>query len=227
MSEPIGKLMYIGKSSKGDLINGKTYDCLDLSFGDVQVIDESGEPYWYSATNPAGGGGKDHSVWAVIEDNSNKKLLTEFVSGKNDRTEKDKAEEEGKILASLSIETGKGSRMMKHKKIVRRYVEETPELKETREKQFETIAKILVGSFCDNMCKYGSFENYKKSFDSQPGDEYEYDFDGKKYKIVKNEKSWTVFHITKSKSILVERVSLKQCPKVNDVKIHIATSGKY
>ena len=174
MSEPIGKLMYIGKSSKGDLINGKTYDCLDLSFGDVQVIDESGEPYWYSATNPSGGGGKDHSVWAVIEDNSNKKLLTEFVSGKNDRTEKDKAEEEGKILASLSIETGKGSRMMKHKKIVRRYVEETPELKEAREKQFETIAKILVGSFCDNMCKYGSFENYKKSFDSQLGDEYEY-----------------------------------------------------
>lgn len=227
MSEAIGKLMYIGKSFKGDLINGKTYDCFDISFGDVQIIDETGELYWYSATNPAGGGGKDHSVWAVIEDNSNKKLLTEFVSGKNDRTEKDKAEEEGKILASLSIETGKGSRMMKHKKIVRRYVEETPELKEAREKQFETIAKILVGSFCDNMCKYGSFENYKRSFDSQPGDEYEYDFDGKKYKIVRNEKSWTVFHITKSKSILVERVSLKQCPKVNDVKIHIATSGKY
>ena len=111
MSEAIGKLMYIGKSFKGDLINGKTYDCFDISFGDVQIIDETGELYWYSATNPAGGGGKDHSVWAVIEDNSDNKLLTAFVSGDINRTEKDKAEEKGKILASLSIETDTRGRM--------------------------------------------------------------------------------------------------------------------
>ncbi len=227
MSEAIGKLMYIGKSFKGDLINGKTYDCFDISFGDVQVIDETGDLYWYSATNPAGGGGKDHSVWAVVEDNSDNKLLTAFVSGDINRTEKDKAEEKGKILASLSIETDTRGSMIKHKRIVRSYVEETPELKEYREKQLEGIAKMLVDSLRSNIIKYNGFENFKKTFDSQPGDEYEYDFNGKKNKIVKNEKSWSIYRVTKSKTDFIERVSLSQCPKVNDVKIYIATSGKY
>lgn len=227
MSETIGKLMYIGKSFKGDLINGKTYDCLDLSFGHVQILDESGELYWYSAKNPAGDQGKDHSVWNVIEDNSDGSLLTEFVLGNKSRTEKDKAEEQGKILASISFEMGGKNRIPKQKKIVRSYVEETPERKKFREKQLSTFADFMARHIYENIKKHNGAENYMKTFDSQPGDEYEYDFNGKKYKIVKNEKSWSVYRVTKSKKDLIERLSLSKCPKVNDVKIHIATSGKY
>lgn len=91
----------------------------------------------------------------------------------------------------------------------------------------KSIAKILVDSLRSNIIKYNGFENFKKTFDSQPGDEYEYDFNGKKYKIVKNEKSWSIYRVTKSKTDFIEHVSLSQCPKVNDVKIYIATSNKY
>lgn len=66
MENAIGKLMYIGKNFKGELENGKIYDCLDLSFGQVKIIDDSNEAFWYSATNPGGDSGKDHNTRAVI-----------------------------------------------------------------------------------------------------------------------------------------------------------------
>jgi len=100
-------------------------------------------------------------------------------------------------------------------------------LKKEYQKQLSMFADFMARHLYDNIKKYNGAENYMKTFDSQPGDAYEYDFNGKKYKIVKNEKSWSIYHITKAKSTLVERVLLKQYPKVNDVKIYIATSGKY
>lgn len=213
MNKPIGKLMYIGKSSKEDLINGKTYGCFALSFGYVQVIDESGEKYWYSAINPAGDQCEDHSVWTIVEDESDNKLLTEFVLGNKSRTEKDRAEEQGKVLATISFETVKKSKFAKQKRIIRSYVEETPERKKYRDKQLSMLAEFMARHLYDNVKKYNGMENYIKTFDSQPGDAYEYDFNGKKYKVIKNEKSWSVYRIYKEKKIFVERVSLNQCQR--------------
>ena len=53
MENAIGKLMYIGKNFKGELENGKIYDCLDLSFGQVKIIDDTNKAFWYSARTRA------------------------------------------------------------------------------------------------------------------------------------------------------------------------------
>lgn len=76
------KLQYIGKSFGVDsLTNGEIYECLGVEFCFVRVIDDSGEDYLYSATNP---GLWDGSVpagkWKVIEDNE-EGLLAKAIRG--------------------------------------------------------------------------------------------------------------------------------------------------
>ena len=227
MNNPIGKLMYIGKTAKGDVVNGKTYDCIDLSYGDVRIIDESGEPYWYSATNPAGDKVIDHSVWAVIQDNSSKLELTDFVSGNKSRTDKDIEKERGEILAAMSLEPAVGRKVSKYRKIVRVFVDETPERKKYREEQLESIANFLAWSIQENTSKYNGIQNYLNTFESQPGDQYVYEYNGKKYSIVRNKESWSLYQIDKSKDVFVKRFPLTQFSQANDVKIHIATSCDY
>ena len=43
----IGKVQYAGESCPGNLTNGKTYDCIGLSYGNIRIIDDSGEPFYY------------------------------------------------------------------------------------------------------------------------------------------------------------------------------------
>ena len=227
MENAIGKLMYIGKNFKGELENGKIYDCLDLSFGQVKIIDDTNEAFWYSATNPGGDSGKDHSAWAVIEDNTPDQLLTEFVSGNKSRTQKDSEEERGKILAEVSFSFSEKGRAPKQRDIERKYVEETPERKKYRDQQMSSFARSLARMLDENVRKYNGFDNYMKTFDSQPSDTYQYELNGKKYNIVRNEKSWSIYRVTKNESTFVERVFLNRYPKINDIRVYMATSGKY
>ncbi len=72
------KLRYIGESFGVDgLTDGRIYECLgvELDGALVRVIDDSGEDYIYSASNPApmdksSSGGK----WEIIEDSPDEVL---------------------------------------------------------------------------------------------------------------------------------------------------------
>ena len=64
------KVKYVGESFGLDgLTNGNTYTVLGIEFGNLRVIDDSGEDYLYSASNPApmekdSPGGR----WEIVED---------------------------------------------------------------------------------------------------------------------------------------------------------------
>lgn len=64
------KLKYIGETFGVDgLSNGRVYNCLGVDSGMLRIVDDSGEDYLYSASNPrpldgSAKGGK----WEIVED---------------------------------------------------------------------------------------------------------------------------------------------------------------
>jgi len=73
--ESIGKVKYVGESFGVDgLTNGNIYDVIEVLKDDlIRVVDDSGEDYLYSISNPrpldeSSPGGK----WIVVEDYSGK-----------------------------------------------------------------------------------------------------------------------------------------------------------
>ena len=66
------KVKYIGESFGVDsLTDGRVYECVGVEgdFGFLRIVDDSGEDYLYSATNPrpldhSCGGGR----WEIVED---------------------------------------------------------------------------------------------------------------------------------------------------------------
>ncbi|MGX7140368.1 hypothetical protein ACWOBX_02655 [Facklamia languida] len=70
--ELIGKLKYVGESFfNGDgLTDGKVYDVVRIDeLGMFGVVDDSGEDYLYSMTDPAPGDGSSKGgKWEIIED---------------------------------------------------------------------------------------------------------------------------------------------------------------
>ncbi len=63
------KLKYIGESFGVDsLTNGKVYEAKDENFDYYRVVDDSGEDYLYSKTNPAPlDGSSEGGRWEIIE----------------------------------------------------------------------------------------------------------------------------------------------------------------
>lgn len=70
------KVKYIGKSFGVEgLTNGKEYEVVAIEGNMLRVIDDSGEDYLYSATNPSSL--EDSSKcgrWEIVEDDKNKAL---------------------------------------------------------------------------------------------------------------------------------------------------------
>lgn len=69
--ELIGRLRYIGESFGIDsLTDGKVYDVVRIDeLGMFGVVDDSGEDYLYSMTDPApGDGSSEGGKWEIIED---------------------------------------------------------------------------------------------------------------------------------------------------------------
>ena len=70
--ELIGKLKYVGESFfNGDgLTDGKVYDVVRIhALGMFGVVDDSGEDYLYSMTDPAPGDGSSKGgKWEIVED---------------------------------------------------------------------------------------------------------------------------------------------------------------
>lgn len=69
------RVKYIGKSFGVDgLTNGNVYEVLeyDDAIGALRVIDDSGEDYLYSPTNPKPVANPDHpgGRWEIVEDDS-------------------------------------------------------------------------------------------------------------------------------------------------------------
>lgn len=63
------RIKYIGESFGIDgLTNGKVYEATDENAGMYRVIDDSGEDYLYSKTNPAPlDGNSVGGVWVVVD----------------------------------------------------------------------------------------------------------------------------------------------------------------
>ena len=73
------KVQYIGKSFGVDsLTNGKIYEVLkiDWSLGALCVVDDSGEDYLYSCSNPKPIAVPSHpgGHWEIVEDNAKEEL---------------------------------------------------------------------------------------------------------------------------------------------------------
>ena len=74
------KVRYIGESFGVDsLTNGRVYDCVNIESGMLRIVDDSGEDYLYSATNPrpldgTSKGGK----WEIINDDDKGTLTKLF-----------------------------------------------------------------------------------------------------------------------------------------------------
>ena len=64
------KVKYEGESFGVDsLTDGKTYDCLEVDNGMLRIIDDSGEDYLYSASNPRPlDGSSPGGKWVIVED---------------------------------------------------------------------------------------------------------------------------------------------------------------
>ncbi len=72
------KVKYIGPSF-GDgvwgLTDGKIYECLGEEYGFLRVIDDEGEDYLYSASEPMPlDGSVSGGKWVIVEDDENKTL---------------------------------------------------------------------------------------------------------------------------------------------------------
>ena len=67
------KLKYVGESFGVEgLTNGKIYDVSIDESGMYRVIDDSGEDYLYSPTNPAPlDGSSKGGKWVIVEDDTN------------------------------------------------------------------------------------------------------------------------------------------------------------
>lgn len=73
--ESIGKIKYVGESFGIDgLTDGKTYDVLEVLKDDlIRVIDDSGEDYLYSISNPRPiDGSSKGGKWLIVKDYSGK-----------------------------------------------------------------------------------------------------------------------------------------------------------
>lgn len=70
------KVRYIGESFGVDsLTSQKVYTCLAVEDGLLRIIDDSGEDYLYSATNPAPlDGSAPGGTWEIVEDDENQSL---------------------------------------------------------------------------------------------------------------------------------------------------------
>ena len=83
--ELIGKLKYIGESFfNGDgLTDGKVYDVVRIDeLGMFGVIDDSGEDYLYSMTDPAPGDGSSKGgKWEIVEDPQG--ILAKYIGRKD------------------------------------------------------------------------------------------------------------------------------------------------
>lgn len=64
------KLRYVGRSFGVDsLTNGKVYEIVEVDHGMYRVIDDSGEDYLYSMTNPApADGSSPGGRWEPVDD---------------------------------------------------------------------------------------------------------------------------------------------------------------
>ena len=64
------KVRYIGQSFGVDsLTSNKVYQCLGVEGGFLRIVDDSGEDYLYSMTNPAPlDGSSDGGRWEIVED---------------------------------------------------------------------------------------------------------------------------------------------------------------
>lgn len=70
------KLKYIGESFGVDgLTDGDIYEVIENDSGMLRVVDDSGEDYLYSATNPAPlDGSSPGGRWEIVEDDENHTL---------------------------------------------------------------------------------------------------------------------------------------------------------
>lgn len=225
----IGKLLYVGKDCKSNLTNGKTYDCYDLSFGEIQIVDDSGELFWYNATHPTGYEGHNSGFWSIVEDCSMEKILTTFIQGTQTRTPKDEAEERGKVLTSTTIHFSNNGKTIKTKAQHRTYIDETPEHRKNQKEQLEGLARVFYDVLMKDMAGCANFEEYKKKFDEQPNEHFQYIKGKNTYDIVRNEKSWSIYLTDKKKATkkFFERLSLKDYKTVKDIKVYILLSDDY
>lgn len=82
--ELIGRLRYIGESFGIDsLTDGKVYDVVRIDeLGMFGVVDDSGEDYLYSMTDPApGDGSSEGGKWEIVEDSQG--ILAKYIGRKD------------------------------------------------------------------------------------------------------------------------------------------------
>ena len=194
----IGKVLYSGLTSKGSLTDGKTYDCIGLSFGEIRIIDDSGEAFYYHR-RPSH---KDNTAqFVVLEDDSPQKILISFISGDISRTPHEKELEKKYRIGMSKSSIGDGisrsrGHISKSPKVLYGFVERTPE----RDKYWDGLIKQFARSIAPNILKsISEFQQNPKMFDSPVGTEFTYTKGENCYKVKRQENCWEVGKIAKVK----------------------------
>lgn len=228
----IGKLLYSGPSYKYGLTDGKMYECIGLSHGDVKIIDDENEAFFYSATKPYKDKNGKKGEWIVIEDLSDD-LVTDFVKGEKNRTPEEEQFEKGKVPACLEIHFGSKNRHDFVKSVSKKatYVEETPEIKKHQEKLLESFARSLLPLIEKEMAKNGGKLPTSYEEEIAEGTEYDLTKGSNSYKIKYMEDRWDIYKVENVKKQQISNsicsLSTKEFPKLYQVKLHIARSDDF
>lgn len=159
--EPIGRVQYIGLSSKGDLTDGKIYDCIGLSFGKIRIIDDSGEPFYYSRKLSFKDG---LAKFVVVEDKSPKNILTGFADGTISRTPFETEIEKDHIIYMEEVFLSKNSKGHVNKNSCEKmvFVKRTPEINKAEEERLKSFTKFLADEYQTELSILGMRPNQIK-----------------------------------------------------------------
>ena len=161
--ELIGKVQYHGLSSKGSLTDGKVYDCIGLSFSNIRIIDDSGEPFYYG-NRPSF---KDRTAkFSVVEDNSPKNLLSRFIDGTESRTPLETEIEKDHIVYVIEASWGddRKGHAHKHKYTRKIFAKRTPEINAAERERIKDIARFIADEYREELSILGMRPEKIKEF---------------------------------------------------------------
>jgi hypothetical protein len=141
----IGKVQYKGESCPGNLTDGKTYDCIGLSYSHIRIIDDTGEPFYYDR-NPSW---KDKSAKLAGTEELYKLLVLNAYG--NQRTPFESEMEKSHVIyvAELKLpdKNSKINHTSKQKRLLHTYVRKNQKLRESSKEQIDELWKNLWPAF--------------------------------------------------------------------------------
>jgi len=209
--------MYSGEKIKGALTDGKTYKCIGISFGEIQIIDDENSAFWYSATCPGISGSKGD--WIVVEDFSGG-ILTKFVSGETTRSPEDELEEKDKVIGGVTIRIGGKHR---DKTVSRQnfYINATPEIKKQQDCMFKNFAESMAKYIVDKARRDYNNDLIASLNPYKPDDKFEFTILNHNFIAVYKINKWEIYENCNGTNQLYKELKFKDYISLANVKLFV------